>query len=143
MKRMSYLFALALVATGCSSADLTVRSEYYSREHLASVRVDTPDPRKESNTFGQRLIIGWKVSESTFEKAPLELLLYVRLKNGDEKSSKVILNKREGQTFYPIFGNDYQKKGGLQSYKVELRSGGKVLTRSRHKLWVDKIEAKK
>jgi len=136
------LLAATLFLTSCSGADLSVRSEYYSREHLASVRVDTPDPRKDTNSFGQRLIINWKVSEETFQKAPLELVLHVMLKNGEEKTSKVLLSKREGQTFYTIFGNDYQKKGGLQSYKAELQSGGKVLTRSKHKLWVDKIQTK-
>ena len=144
MKKIFSLPLLSLFAlfVSCRSADLSVRSEYYSREHLASVKMDTPDPKKESSAFGQRLIINWTVSESTFKEAPLELLLLVKLKNGEEKTTKIKLTRRQGQTFYPIFGNDYAKKGGLQSYRVELQSGGKTLTRSRHKLWVEKINTR-
>ena len=131
--------SLALHLTSCSSANLYVRSEYYSRQNLASYAVDTPDPRKDSSDFGQRLVIGWSMTESVFQSAPSELVLRVKLKNGEEKVSKIVLTKRQGRTFYPIFGNDYTKKGGLQSYLVQLESGGKVLTSSKHKLWVQKI----
>src|SRR5438067_995249 len=110
------LFLVALLFTGCARPHLSVRSEHYSRQQLASYAIDTPDPRKDSNDFGQRLFINWSVPEKTFKEGPLELILQVRLKNGEEKSNKILLKKREGQTFYPIFGNDYMKKGGMQSY---------------------------
>ena len=142
MKKRALLLITTLLFCSCRKADLSVRSEYYSRDHLASVQVDTPDPKKESTAFGQRLCINWSVAEETFQEAPLELVLNVRLKNGEEKTTKIKLTRRQGQTFYPIFGNDYAKKGGLQSYRVELKSNGKTLTRSRHKLWVEKVTTK-
>jgi len=135
----SLLPLLSFFFASCSTAHLYVRSENYSRQDLASYAMDTPDPRKTSPDFGQRLVINWQVAESTFQKGPLELVLSVKLKNGEEKTSKTVLTKRQGRTFYPIFGNDYVKKGGLQSYFVELRSCGKTLTSSQHKLWVKKI----
>lgn len=140
---MKHIFSLlpflSLFCVSCSTAHLHVRSEHYSRQDLASYAMDTPDPRKTSADFGQRLVIHWQVTENTFQKGPLELVLSVKLKNGEEKKSKTVLTKREGRTFYPIFGNDYVKKGGLQSYLVELKSCGKTLTSSQHKLWVKKI----
>lgn len=139
MKKLLMCVAL-LGLTSCTKADLSVRSEYYNRQQLASFHVDTPDPKKMGDAFGQRLIIGWSVPEKTFQEAPLELELRVRLKNGEEKSSKIVLKKREGHTFYPIFGKDFTKKGGLQSYLVRLCSNEKILARSRHKLWVERIK---
>lgn len=133
------LSCLTLTAS-CRTTDLTVRSEYYNKEHLASYTMDTPDPRKNSSSFGQRLIINWSVPESTYQKGPLELVLRVRLKNGEEKNVKILLTKRAGQTFFPIFGNDFTKKGGLQSYFVELQSAGKTIDKNRHKLWVEMIK---
>lgn len=139
-KAYRFLSVVALVlCTGCSKADLSVRSEYYNREHLASSVMDTPDPRKESSAFGQRLIINWSVPNEIFKQGPLELVLKVRLQDGEEKDTKILLKKSFGQTFYPIFGNDFTKKGGLQSYYAELLSNGKKLAKSRHKLWVEKI----
>ncbi len=140
MKQLFLILALSFfLFTGCTSAHLYVRSESYSRQDLASYKMDTPDQRKSSNDFGQRLVINWQVSESTFANGPLELVLNVRLKNGEEKESKMALKTRQGRIFYPIFGNDYTKKGGLQSYLVELKSAGTTLTSRRHKLWVQKI----
>jgi hypothetical protein len=137
---MRYLFLLILTLTACNKPTLSVRSEYYGRNHLASVHVDTPDARKESHAFGQRLMISWSVSESTFEEGSLELIVQVALKNGEIKTSKVVLTQRQGQTFYPVFGKDYTKKGGIESYRVELQSKGQIVAKSQHKLWVERIK---
>ena len=141
MKRIFSALVFLTYFTSCSSTKLDVRSEYYSKQDLASYILDTPDPRKNSTDFGQRLNIDWGMNQETFEKANPELVLYVRLKNGEEKVSQIMLTRRQGHTFYPIFGNDYTKKGGLQSYLVQLKSDGKVLASSQHKLWVEKIKS--
>lgn len=140
MKHYFFLFAFLTLCTSCSNAHLSCRSEYFSRKNLASTIIDTPDPRKSSDEFGQRLVIRWKVTEKKFSEGHLVLVLTVRLKNGEEKKSKITLKTRTGHTFYSIFGNDFAKKGGLQSYKAVLMSNGKALATSRHKLWVEKIK---
>lgn len=141
---MKHFYALFLfvsyLTVGCTGSKLDVRSEYYSRKNLASVVVDTPDPRKESSDFGQRLVLNWSVPEKTFREGDVELILCVRLKNGEEKTTRIALTKSHGKTFYPIFGKDYTKKGGLQSYFAKLQSQGKVLAKSKHKLWVEKLK---
>jgi len=124
---------------GCSHPMLQVRSEYFSRKELAASQVDAPDPRKESDNFGQRLCINWNVPNEVFNAAPVDLVLKVRLKNGEEKDTKIRLTKPNGATFYPIFGNDYFKKGGLATYWAGLQTQGKFIVKSRHKLWVKKI----
>jgi hypothetical protein len=136
------VLTLCLFLTSCSKADLYVRSEYFSRDQLASCIIDTPDERKTNPEFGQRLIINWSMTENTFKTGPKELVLRVKLKNGEEKKSTLPLAGRQGRTFYPIFGNDYFKKGGLQSYRVELKSGSEVLAKSQHKLWVENVKTK-
>ena len=130
---------LTFFLVSCSRAQLKVDCEYYDKQRLASSIVDSPDPRKNGSDYGQRLILNWHVTDSAFAEGPLELVLRVRLKDGEEKTSKILLKKRQGRTFYPIFGNDYTKRGGLQSYLAELKLNGKVIATSRHKLWVEKI----
>jgi hypothetical protein len=140
------LFALILavvVSSSCNRTKLSVRSEYYSRQNLASYIIDTPDPRKEGSDFGQRLIINWAVPENIFQQTKVTLVLQVRLKNGDDKLTRIVLRNRTGRTFYPIFGKDYTKKGGLQSYLVRLEANGETLARSRHKLWVERVKTGK
>ena len=134
------LASISFLFCSCSKADLYVRSEYYSREQLASCIIDTPDARKTNPYYGQRLIINWSMTESTFTSGPKELILRVKLKNGEEKKSTLTLLERQGRTFYPIFGADFFKKGGLQSYLIELKEGKEVLAKSKHKLWVEKIK---
>ena len=134
------IFIFSCIAlSSCKKSTLEVKSEYFSRSSLASSVVDTPDPRKTGDAFGQRLVISWNVTQKEFDSSPISLVVHIKLKNGEIVTTKIDLSKREGSTFYPIFGKDFTKKGGLQSYLVELKSNKKTISICKHKLWVDKL----
>jgi hypothetical protein len=140
MKHLILLAIACLLCASCTKPTLHVRSEYYGRRDLASCALGTPDPKKASAGFGQRLIINWGVPYETFRTTACIIKLQVRLNNGEEKTTMIPLTKARGMTFYPIFGADYTEKGGLQSYYAELESSGKTIAKSRHKLWVARIK---
>jgi hypothetical protein len=138
---MKYLFLfLAFFVLSCSRPSLHVRSEYFSKRDLASFAIDTPDPLKDTNFFGQRLSISWQVPSTLLKEGKVEIHLIVRLANGEEKTSLIPIEKSFGFTFFPIVGDDYTKKGGLQSYFATLQVNGKIIAKSRHKFWVEKIQ---
>jgi len=139
MKHSILLTIACTLFVSCATTALHVRSEYYGRNNLASCEVDTPDPKKTSDQFGQRLIISWQVPYETFRQTPCAIILQVRLNNGEETIHTIPLKTASGTMFYPIFGADYTQKGGLQSYFASLESAGKSIAISHHKLWAVKL----
>jgi hypothetical protein len=137
MKRL-YCIALLLFAS-CTKPSLTVRSQTFDRTYLASYILDTPDPRKDNPQFGERLSISWFVPEKEYEKGHLELVVRIRFKKGNEQMKKIPLEEPYGHLLYPILGKEYTEHGGVLSYLITLESSGKILTQSKHKMWVDKI----
>lgn len=138
---MKYLILsiIAVSLTACSTKPLDVTTEYWSRKDLASSIMDTPDPNKDKPIFGQRILISWSVSKKTFDEGLLELLIKVKLKNGQQTDQKIALEKSSGTYIFPIYGDDFTKKEGLQSYLIELQSNGQTIGTKRHKLWVNPI----
>jgi hypothetical protein len=134
------IILLLLFCTACKSPTLSVHSEYYTRQELASYIIDTPDPKKQQPIFGQHITINWNVSKKVFQEGPLELKLHVITKNGEMQEKNIALDKPSGTYIFPIVGKDFTEKGGLLSYKVELTSNGKEIATSKHKLWVDQIK---
>jgi hypothetical protein len=136
---MRIILLILLICSGCKKAPLTVQTEYWGRHDLASYVIDTPDPKKNSQEFGQRLRIEWSIPKEQFVKAPYTLDLTVRLKNGQEYKESNPLEHASGEFIYPIFGVDFYQKGGLLSYEVLIQSEGKVIAERHHKFWVEKI----
>jgi len=135
------LAILALfLCTACKSPMLNVQTEYFGRNDLASVIVDTPDPDKQEPIFGQRLYISWKLSKEQFADKPIALFCQVKLKKGQLIEKRVPLTKASGTYIFPIVGPDYTQKGGLLSYQIKLMTGDIVISTSRHKFWVDEIK---
>lgn len=133
------LFAL-LLCTACKSHTLSVQTEYFGRNDLASVIVDTPDPHKQEPIFGQRLYISWKLTKEQFAEKPVVLLCQVKLKKGQLLEKTVPINSLTGTYIFPIVGEDYTKHGGLLSYQIKLLGQDNVLATSRHKFWVEQIK---
>ena len=124
---------------GCTTSSLDVTSQYWSRRDLASTIIDTPDPRKNDSNFGQRLLISWSVSKKIFNEGVLELHIKIKLKNGELISEVIPLQKASGCYPFPIYGDNFTKKGGLASYFVELQSNGHTIETYQNKLWVEPI----
>jgi hypothetical protein len=128
---------------------IKVRTEFYDQKQLASVAVDTPDPKKEHAYWGQRLLIQWNIGKipTTAKQDSLlpqnELLIRVRLKNGKDKVEKRPLTGTSGIEYFTIDTYDYTHSGGVLSYHIELLQNGKVLQQSSHRLWVELINLSK
>lgn len=140
--RLCILLCALLFISSCSSSHLSVRSDFFNKSDLASVKINTPDPDKTAPIFGERIYVDWYTPYSVFKEAPLALHLRIKLKNGEEKDTVVPLESSFGSYMYSICGEDFNEKGGLLSYYIFLTSGEKVIASSRHKLWVDTIVIK-
>jgi hypothetical protein len=138
MKKTIFLI-LAVLSTACARPSLDVRTDYFTKKQLASTQLDTPDPRKTSNDFGQRILISWHVPAATMKEGPCSLTLHVRYKNGEEYKEAWPITSSMGKKIFHIYGDDYSKKGGLLCYSATINSNGKAITKSNHKLWVEKV----
>lgn len=135
---MYKLLLLALLICGCTHRSLTVQTQYFSAENLASYVVDTPDPLLNTPPIGQRLIISWDLKEwDWYEKFHLKLT--VRYANREEITQDVALYKKSGYYLFEVMNSDYCETGGIQTYKVELIGDDTVLNEWRHQLWRDLI----
>lgn len=140
MKKYTVFFILAIALTACTKPGLTIRSEYFTKKNLASVHVDTPDPRKMSMDFGQRIILSWYLPKETFNAGQTTLTVRIRLQNGEEKTEAFPLTATHGTKIINVFGEDFTVKGGIQSYFASIDVNGKSVASSRHKLWSEKIQ---
>lgn len=131
-------FLLLLFVSSCSSTSLSVQTEYWNPKDLASVRVGTPDPEKNSNNFGQHIYISWTLPSNTNVHHAF-LQINIRLKNGELLQKTVPIQDHRGVYCYPILGDDYVKKGGLLSYLIVLFSDKKEVAVSKHIFWVDEV----
>lgn len=149
----SILLALCSVVSCSKTPWLKVRTEYYDQKQLASVAVDTPDPKKEHAVWGQRLLIQWDICSGDMSSQKLlantktpnpetphpELSIRIRLKNGDEKRETRTLHGTSGLEYFTIDAYDYSSTGGILSYTIELSLEGTLIKRSSHRLWVEPI----
>lgn len=132
---------VSLVLTACAHKPLSVQTEYFRPKDLASYIIDTPDPDKEADIFGQRICISWNIPQARFSKNKAQLSIAVRLKNGDEKAQTIALETRSGSMLYPVVGPDFFVKGGILSYLIRLESEGELIAESKHRFWVEKVSA--
>ena len=133
------ILAFSLFAASCSTPMLSCRSDYFGKKNLASVIIDTPDPRKDTPYFGQRLFVQWLLPPSILKKGPCDLHINYRLRNGEEKSEILAVTQSFGSYKLLITGDDYTEKGGLLSYLVSIQQDGHSIAESRHKFWIHKI----
>jgi hypothetical protein len=134
----SILLVILFTFSSCASPSLSVQTEYWSQKDLASVRIGTPDPEKDSQNFGQHVYISWKLPSKT-DLDNTFLQINVRLKNGELTQKIVPIKEHRGVYCYPIIGEDFSKKGGLLSYKIVLVANGKEVDECRHIFWVDTV----
>lgn len=139
MKKFLLAISLTILSTGCSKNPIVdARTEYLDIKGLASVAVDTPDPKKNSAYWGEKLNIDWDLGN---QKPPASLVVRIRLRNGKERRIERKLEDSKGRETVVLDAFEFNQTGGIVSYKVELLAGGKVLARSLHRLWVEPIES--
>lgn len=132
-----FLLILPLLLTACTEKYLSVHTDYISRETLASYYVNTPDPRLNNPSIGQRLIISWSMPKEYLDYEDLHLDLYIRFRNREETTESLGILKRKGTYIYELLNEEYIQKQGILTYKMDLIGNGQVLEEWRHQIWTD------
>lgn len=136
----TYLFLVIAVLFGsCSKSHLTVQTDYLTHKDLASYFVDTPDPRQNVTSLGQRLIICWSVPKNYLRLDHLHLEVTIRFRNRDEVVEIFHLSRTRGTYVFSLLNADYLIKKGILTYKVNLIGGGCILEAWRHQIWTELI----
>ena len=138
MKFFLSLFSLVCL-TSCSSPSIKARSFYTSRQDLASYMLDTPDPDKTTTGLGQVLWVRWFCPQIDDE---IVIDATLRFKDESDRHEIYPVQSRYGWLMIEIPTDERTKKGDLVSYNIVLRRANTILTSTKHKLWVEKIEIK-
>jgi hypothetical protein len=132
-------FLLLLLLTGCRPYYLSVCQEWVDVRYLASTAVNTPDPRQEHPPIGQMLIIDWRVPKDVFQKKPVVVLDLI-LWDYSTKQIQIPITRRMDFATWRLLDADYEKTGGLLTYKAEIvTEDGAVFREWKHQLWVKLI----
>ncbi len=133
---MYRLLPLVFLLAACSSNQLHVHNEYLTKEDLASMKVDTPDPRRERPTLGQRIMVQWDLEEKLFGTHPdAEVVLKMRFGDRHDKVVRHKITERSGVFSHSLIGEDYFTRGGIKAYKAELIVDGELVDQWQHQLW--------
>ena len=107
--------------------------------YLASSHVKTPDPRQDNPPIGQKLIVDWRVPNEIFKKKP-EVVLHLILWDYTTRTVRIPIKRRMDYATYKLFNEDYEKTGGILTYKAEIvTADGQVFREWKHQLWVNLI----
>lgn len=133
----SYLALIPLfLLTSCAHERLSVYTEFISYENLASFHVGTPDPDLICPDYGQRITISWTVYRPTENTT---LLAKIRFRNLEEVEWVVQIDQPRGHISYPLINQEYERTGGILSYKVYLMEGEEMIDETHHALWTELI----
>lgn len=130
---------LSLILPGCRQYYLSVCQEWVDARYLASTHVGTPDPRQAHPPIGQMLILDWRVPKDLFEKKP-EVVLDLIFWDYTTKQIRIPITRRMDFSTYRLFNEEYDKTGGILTYKAEIvTEGGTIYRTFKHQLWVNLI----
>ncbi|MBS0604421.1 MAG: hypothetical protein JSS60_05205 [Verrucomicrobia bacterium] len=134
------LAPLALVLfPGCRQYYLSVCQEWVDVRYLASTNVSTPDPRQDHPPIGQLLILDWRIPKEIYKKKP-EIILDLILWDYSTRQIRIPIKRRMDFATYRLFNEDYEKTGGILTYKAEIvTQDGEVFREWKHQLWVNLI----
>lgn len=140
MKNVYIWLCVAFALSACCTSHLTVQSDYLTIQDLASYYVDTPDPRRNCPTVGQRLIVSWTVPKDYLSYENLRLEITIRFRNREEVKEIFHLTKTRGTYVFTLLNDDYFSKRGILTYKIDLIGNEMILEEWRHKIWADLIQ---
>jgi len=131
-----------LILPGCRQYYLSVCQEWVDVRYLASTHMKTPDPRQEHPPIGQMLILDWRVPKEVLKKKP-EVVLDLILWDYSTRQIRIPVTRRMNFATYRLFDEEYEKTGGILTYKAEiLTEDGAVFREWKHQLWVNLITVK-
>lgn len=139
MKKLLLFLCLAHLCVACAKPYLSVFYDYNSPSDLASVQVDTPDPRREAEEVGEKLFIRWALPKNDIGK-DCHLQIDLLYNNYEQEQENISLEGSSGTYVFKVSPQKYAETKGLRSYKIELVVDGKVCCQWVHQLWVELIE---
>ena len=135
----SLFLASALLFSGCRQYYLSVCQEWVDVRYLASSHVGTPDPRQDHPPIGQMLILDWRIPKEILKKKP-EVVLDLILWDYTARQIRIPIKRRMDFATYRLFNPEYEKTGGILTYKAEIvTQEGQVFREWKHQLWVNLI----
>ena len=130
---------ILLLSSSCSKYYLSVQQQWVDINYLASVQVNTPDPRKSKPPLGQMLIMDWHIPSRILKQNP-KLVLDLILWDYTAKTVTIPINGRLNYTTYELLNEEYDKTDGILTYRAQIvTEDGKVFRESKHQLWVNLI----
>lgn len=138
-----FAFSLFWFLCSCSKNYLYVQQEVYNEESLASTMVKTPDPRRDTPFYGQKILIGWDFPLSQFRK-DLSLKLTVRFWNNEEKTFEEKISKQRHYTSFFFSNNEKDREKKILTYKVDVfTKEGTIIQTWEHQFWTRLMELDK
>lgn len=122
MQKLTFLFIIAISLSGCQKYYISIAQENINKDYLASVALDTPDPRKYHPPSGEKLIIEWKISRDWLVLKPC-LYLHVIYKDYTEAFFTYPMPYKMDYVVYSLLGEEYKSKKGILTYRAEVRVG--------------------
>lgn len=124
---------------GCRQYYLSVCQEWVDVRYLASTNVGTPDPRQDHPPIGQKLILDWRIPKEIYKKKP-EIVLDLILWDYTARQIRIPIKRRMDFATYRLFNEDYEKTGGILTYRAEIvTEDGEIFREWRHQLWINLI----
>lgn len=99
------------------------------------MKVDTLDPRK-AIFFGEQVVVFYGFP-ALVEGNQLRLTL--RYKNREMESYECSPTAQSGYWTFRLVAEEYWRRGGILSYKVDLLVDNEIIEEWRHHLWVEII----
>ena len=118
---MRHCLILLFLLCSCHQSHLAVFTDTVSYENLASFHVGTPDPSLACPDRGQRLVISWSV---TCPSPETTIRARIRFANLEETELVFALQEPRGHTSFNLLNGDYDRTGGILTYKVWLLGRG-------------------
>lgn len=135
-----FLLLPLFLLSGCRQYYLSVCQEWVDARYLASTNVSTPDPRQEHPPLGQLLVLDWRIPKEILTKKP-EIILDLILWDYTTRQVRIPIKWRMNYATYRLFNEDYEKTGGILTYKAQIvTQDGEVYREWKHQLWVNLIK---
>lgn len=135
----SLCLGLLLLVSCTRKTELTVYNQAVDKKFLASTKVKTPDPRQHPVDRGQRLIVAWSAPSADLKNETWTLRAYLQYGSRKEEVKEASVRKHSGEWILEWVGDEFYKKRGVVSYKVDLLKNGHIEKTFRHQLYCEII----
>ena len=141
MYKILSVFLLMFVLSSCGKEHVSVFYEFVTTEDLASVQIDTPDPRRDLDEEKERLFVTWSLPYGS-SKRSWNIILKVRYHDYTQEEFNIPVDQKRGSYVFELSPEEYKQKKGLLAFKAELFVDGELYDQWTHILWADLIEVK-